>query len=122
MSGDTITQRQAAALFGVTTNGFRAWGLPYVERDGRALRYDPGLCIFARLGQRIAAERKLEAAPVEELALGFLATRETAGRPPKGEAAKFAEVAARAGYGRETALVALGYAAAMAGRDRKPAA
>jgi hypothetical protein len=115
-----LKQREMAGHFGVSGNAFRAWGLPSVRKRGRERLYDAGVCMYARLGQKIVEQSQGTATTLQELALGFVSARAVEGVIGGGEVRSFAMVASRAGYERDMAMLALGRAAQILGTKTKP--
>jgi hypothetical protein len=107
-----LPQNEIAALHGVSTNAFRAWGLPSARREGRELLYDVGVCLYARIGQKLATAQGLNLTPLQELAAGYVSST---GAPVGASAKTFAHIAGRAGYDVYGALVALGSVSEMLG-------
>ena len=105
-----LPQNEIAAKLGVSTNAFRAWGLPSARREGRELLYDVGVCVYARIGQKLATARGLSLTPLQELAVGYVGSK---GAVTGASAKTFVEIAGRAGYDAYASLVALGRAAEL---------
>ena len=105
-----LSQNEIAALHGVSTNAFRAWGLPSARREGRELLYDVGVCMYARIGQRLATARGWSLTPLQQLAVGYAGST---GAVVGASAKNFVRIAGRAGYDANAALVALGAASEM---------
>jgi len=111
-----LNQREVASGFGVSTNAFRNWDMPSVSRNGRERLYDAGVCMYVRIGQRVAEGRKLDTSgPIGQFALGFASARQNNGTLDSAEVNPYLALADRVGFHRNSALIALGDAGAALG-------
>ena len=119
-----LNQRQMAEVFDVSKNTLANWRLPRSEAEsakGTEVFYDFGICMHIMAGRELGKGlKRLKDRPsdLEALALGYVLV--PGDRTfSAADTRRFLKLAARGGFGRDDALLALGMAAQILGVKTK---